>query len=280
MQTWRGLSTLRQLHATGPQRRSSARAQSPKIGYEDQFFYVLVRLRRNVSELELAHRLGVHESSVSRMFTTWINFLAYELAALHPFPETHPRVMATSFKRYPNTRIIIDCTEIFTRRPSGLQTRKQLFSSYKHHNTLKFLVGISPSGAVLFISKAWGGRASDKKITLNSGLMKLLKPGQVVMADRGFLVAEELKNIDVELIMPSFLGAKRTQLTPAEVTRTRRIANRRIHVERAIARIKEFEILQGEMSISMLHVAEQIFQVCSWLTNFQQPIIRDITHTS
>ena len=62
--------------------------------------------------------------------------------------------MASSFQRFPHTRIVSDCTEIFTKRPSGLQARKQSFSSYKHDNTAKFLVGISPSGAVLFVSEA------------------------------------------------------------------------------------------------------------------------------
>ena len=53
---------------------------------------------------------------------------------------------------------------------------------------MKFLVGISPSGAILFVSDVWGGRASDQKITQNCGLIRLLSPGQDVMADRGFTV--------------------------------------------------------------------------------------------
>ena len=38
------------------------------------------------------------------------------------------------------------------------------WSTYKHHNTVKYLISITPQGTVSFISKGYGGRASDKYI--------------------------------------------------------------------------------------------------------------------
>jgi hypothetical protein len=52
--------------------------------------------------------------------------------------------------KYPNVGVIIDCTEIFTERPS-LALASTTFSPYKSHNTWKGFVGISPHGAVTFI---------------------------------------------------------------------------------------------------------------------------------
>ena len=70
--------------------------------------------------------------------------------------------MMEGFEKYPQTQIvIINCTEWFTQRPSSLKAQKQIYSNYKHHPTFKFLMGLSPNGAIIFVSRAWGGRASD-----------------------------------------------------------------------------------------------------------------------
>ena len=70
--------------------------------------------------------------------------------------------------------VIIDCFEIFTDRPSSLIARAMTWSNYKHHNTVKLLIGITPQGVISFLSKAWGGRVSDKHLTENCGLLNKL----------------------------------------------------------------------------------------------------------
>ena len=100
------------------------------------------------------------------------------------------------------------------------------------------------------------------------------------MADHGFSLEEDLAQRGIKLYIPSFLGSHRTQLTAAEVTASRRIAEARVHVERAIQHVKEFELLCGEVELSMLHVLEQCFSVCAFLTNFQRPIVSDVVYLS
>ena len=97
------------------------------------------------------------------------------------------------------------------------------------------------------------------------GLLGELKPGHEVMTDRGFTVEEDLAEKNLKPNIPSFLGTKRAQLTAGEVTATRRIAEARVHVERAIERLKEFEILCGEVELASLHILEQVFQVRTYV---------------
>ncbi len=59
------------------------------------------------------------------------------------------------------------------------------------------------------------------------------KAGVSIMADRGFTIKDMLKNINIDLNIPTFMEG-RQQLPSKEVEEGRRIAHVRIHVERAI----------------------------------------------
>ena len=49
--------------------------------------------------------------------------------------------------------VITDCLEVFIEEPSNLLARAQTFSNYKHHNTIKILIGITPQGSISFVSE-------------------------------------------------------------------------------------------------------------------------------
>ena len=76
------------------------------------------------------------------------------------------------------------------------------FSSYKNHNTFKALIGITPSGAISFVSTLHGGNISDRELTIRSGLLDILDPGDSVMADKGFTIADLLAAKGVSLNIP------------------------------------------------------------------------------
>ena len=73
---------------------------------------------------------------------------------------------------------------------------------------------------------------------MKSGLIDLLEPGDSVMADRGFTIRDILDIRGVGLNIPPIKTSD--QLSEDELILTRRIATLRIHVERAIGRIKTY----------------------------------------
>jgi len=117
--------------------------------------------------------------------------------------------LSTCFReKFSSCAVIIDCFQVFINRLSCLLARAQTWSSYRHHNTAKFLIGITPQGTVSCISKGWGGRASDKFITEHCGLLNKLLPGDLVLAGRGFDIEDSLGLYAAHLQIPSFTKGK------------------------------------------------------------------------
>ena len=102
------------------------------------------------------------------------------------------------------------------------------------------------------------------RITGESGVLDLLDPGDNVMVDRGFDISNIVPN-GVSVNMPPFL-AGRDQLTAAETEQTMSPASVRIHVERAIGRIK--------LPNTLSPYATQMFTVCGLLTSFLPPLLK------
>ena len=247
----------------------------PKLSQVNELFLTLVRLRLNLKEHDLARRFDISPSSVSRVFITWINFMYLRLGMLPIWPDrdTIADTMPAAFKeRYPKTTAIVDATEVKVNIPSSLLLQSQTYSSYKSANTLKGLIAISPAGHVIFVSSLYTGSIADKELVERSGFLSLLRRGDEVMADRGFTIDELLAPLGVSLNTPPTLG-RCSQMDAVQVVETQQIASLRIHIERAIRRVKEFDILSSIIPATLAGSANQIWTVCALLTNFQSPLI-------
>ena len=227
-----------------------------KLSLFQELMVTLMKLRLNPPMQDLAIRFGVSCTTIQRIFHKWMMILDTQLHPLLTWPDrddlrrTTPECFKASFSN--KVAVIIDCFEVFIERPSSLLARAATWSSYKHHNTAKFLIGITPQGVVSYISKAWGGRVSDKYLTESCGILNNLLPGDVVLADRGFDIADSVGVFQAKLYIPAFTRGK-TQLSALEVEETRSIANVRIHVERVIGCVRQkYSILKGTIPLGFL----------------------------
>ena len=228
-----------------------------KLTQFQEFMLTLIKLRLNPPIEDLAYRFGVSLPTVSRIFHKWLVILDKHLRPLIKWPEredlrkTMPECFQEAFGS--KVAVVIDCFEVFIERPSALLTRAATWSSYKHHNTVKFLIGITPQCVISYISGAWGGRVSDKYLTEHCGLLRYLLPGDVVLADRGFDISDSVGVCQAKLYIPAFTKGK-NQLSALEVEETRSIANVRIHVERVIGNVrKKYSILKDTLPIQFLN---------------------------
>ena len=144
---------------------------SSRLCQEDELFLVLIRLRLGLFLQDLANRFQIYLSPASRIFQEWLDVMCTRLSFLISWPahEINQQNMPAVFKElYPNCRCIIDCSEIFIETPKNFDARSKTYSNYKKHNTVKFLIGITPVGTISFLSRCWGGRISDKNLTQES----------------------------------------------------------------------------------------------------------------
>ena len=245
-----------------------------RLTIKEEMLMTLIRLRRGFDVEVISDLFGIHASKVSRIFTTWINFLYLELKFLISWPskEQIKANLPKQFKHFPKTRAIIDCTEFFVQKPSIPCSQRITWSQYKHHNTFKALIGITPTGSFSFISKLFTGSISDKRIVEDSGFLDKLEYGDDIMADRGFLIRDLLARRSATLNIPPFSMGK--QLSSKAVTKTRRIASVRVHVERAIGRLKNFKIYQGIIPLKLHPLFDQMICVCAALCNLDNQLVK------
>ena len=126
---------------------------------------------------------------------------------------------------------------------------------------------------ISFLSKAWGGRASDQHITRESGFQDLLEPTDLVMADKGFTIKEDLmvRGATLEIPPPS---SGLEQMSKDKFIVTEKIANARIHVERAIGRMKAFPILRKALPIALVPLIDDILVACAGSSNLLPPLVQ------
>uniref|UniRef100_A0A671NQ74 DDE Tnp4 domain-containing protein n=2 Tax=Sinocyclocheilus anshuiensis TaxID=1608454 RepID=A0A671NQ74_9TELE len=257
---------------------------SPRLSPFHSLVLTLMRMRRNLPLYFFVYFFHMSKTSVFRIFNSTLDVMYVRLSPLIYWPSKQqiqvslPMCFRDNFN---NCTSIIDCFEIFIEKPKSLSARAQTYSQYKHHNTVKYLISITPQGVISFVSKGWGGRTSDKHITENCGYLEKLSPGDVILADRGFSVKDTVGLYCAQLKIPAFTKGKQ-QLHPLELEATRGLAAVRIHVERVIGLVRnKYTVLQTTMPLSLCQGAtkgqptslDKMVTVCCALCNICPSVV-------
>ena len=251
---------------------------SKKVSNSVALFMTLIYLRHGLCKRFLSILFNVDKNKTSKIIKSTILDLSYMLKDIVHWvdPDTIKHNNRCNKKMYYFRNIIslFDCFEIKTERPFLLNPRAQFWSHYKHHNTIKYFISITPQGTVSFISNGWGGRVSDKEIFLRCGYFEKLEFGNEIGGDRGFPVKHECASRGITCHLPDFTRGKK-QLSSFEVVRSRRLAQIRIHVERVIGMLRNFRILNNVFPLKCLDELDDIVFIICALTNLQPPIVKD-----
>ena len=123
---------------------------------------------------------------------------------------------------------------------------------------------------------------SDRHLTQQCGFLQLLEKDDLVLADRGFNIEEDLRFYGATLAIPAFTRGKR-QLLLQEVEESKRLSRVRIHVERVIGLLKQkYTILEGPLPLILIKhksdgeyaTVDKLVHVCAALTNLCDSVVQ------
>ncbi|KAK3918571.1 Shikimate kinase [Frankliniella fusca] len=151
--------------------------------------------------------------------------------------------------KYRCTRVILDAYEIPVEKPKCITCRVCLYSHYKKNFTSKVVMLCAPSGLTTHCSPAFGGRASEKVVILNSGVYGMCDPVDGIMVDKGFDTDTECQDHLLKLIRPPFM--RKIKFSSAESVECGKIARARVQVVRIILRVLLNLANQSRLGISI-----------------------------
>lgn len=245
-----------------------------QLSIKERIVLVFIKLKQDLSFSVLSVLFqNISLSTCRQVYLTILPLLGtiFEQLIYWPSKDEIMSNIPFCFKNFSNVRVVLDCTEIPAQKPKCLSCKIKLYSYYKSQFTLKFLIGVSPAGLITFVSKPYGGRASDNVIFQQSNLIELLDRSDAIMVDRGFRIDDICNEKGVTLIRPPFLRGK-SQFTKTEALLTREIASARVYIERVNQRLKTFKILQNKFTWGHVHLAHDIMIIISGICNLSSPI--------
>jgi hypothetical protein len=153
-------------------------------------------------------------------------------------------------------------------KPKDKLLQRALYSQYYGGCVFKVLLGITPCGAISFVSDLFAGSVSDGTITEKSGVANLLEAGDTVLCDKGFTCWNLFHTKGVRLVMPPTKPAGRI-FSFNQTQQTTRVASLRTFIEHAIRKLKQFKILCRPMQAWQAQSVGDIVYVCAMLCNLQ-----------
>ncbi|XP_065941422.1 uncharacterized protein [Magallana gigas] len=115
---------------------------SPSLNIENQLLIVLMKLKLNLRDIDLAHRFCVSRSTISNIFNTLVHAL-HEMLYVGVVDTCFPSQlkckgsMPKSFAEFSSARSSMDASETTQDIPGHLDTQAMAYSSYKSRHTVK-----------------------------------------------------------------------------------------------------------------------------------------------
>ncbi|KAK8774260.1 hypothetical protein V5799_011206 [Amblyomma americanum] len=245
-----------------------------ELSKADRLALFLMKLKTGLTYSALGALFGIHRTTAARCFLSVLNTLYVKTQDWIQWYQDS-EVLATTpdyFKvHYPECEVVVDCEEVRVERPAPVEIRN-LYSNSKGTFSAKFLFGIAPNGALMFL-KAYEGGTIDGSTGTNMHVASMLETGYIVAEPSGHSARADFAQTSAILIRAPAPNGESSN--DEEVPEIISVASVRNHVERMILRLKVFNILNLQPTSDLHDHIEQIVHVICILTNLQSSISKN-----
>ena len=174
--------------------------------------YMYPEIKKSIYHKTLAVLLStpdrtISETLVRKIFTTYIQLMYKVFLDMQdimlPTRGKLKRFLPKVFKTLKDVRCVVDCTEFRVETSRNYARQGNTYSSYKHTNTFKCPIAVTPNDGACFVSVLFEGDIDDVQIFQEFGIIKHIRPHDVILADRRLLnplQADQIKSNQIKLI--------------------------------------------------------------------------------
>jgi len=266
----------------------SYKAETKAFGFENAMTLVLVRCALGLTESNLAHLFKLSDRRVvGEIFKPallagcfWMEQILAAVPDLAQLQEDAlPAFRNNTFR---DALFTMDATNTNIQSPSTPRGRRESYSDYYASCCGKWEVITAPDGTPMWVSYAFGGRASEVGIMRGSDwndfFTKCADAWETeldgrpikVLADKGTRMRQDVEKAGGVYMCPSTLVNNTVSLKDAK--KNELISKARGHVERAIGRVKRNKILQGKMPWTLVPLLDDILFFCVFATHLVAPV--------
>eukprot|EP00562_Extubocellulus_spinifer_P035568 CAMPEP_0178697744 /NCGR_PEP_ID=MMETSP0699-20121125/10158_1 /TAXON_ID=265572 /ORGANISM="Extubocellulus spinifer, Strain CCMP396" /LENGTH=836 /DNA_ID=CAMNT_0020343741 /DNA_START=97 /DNA_END=2607 /DNA_ORIENTATION=- len=257
--------------------------QKRKLDWRTEYLVYSVYAHSGWKMKSIAALFGISLSLVSDIVYAWANVLVDTLRQFFPTPtrsqmlRAYPASVVRKFG-HAFVFLLLDATEERADTASMKIMHAALFSAYKHHSTLKWLVGSDPIGTVWddSISNAYPGAISDNMQTVVTSILDIVPFGWAVEVDKGFLIDSDCAMKGIICIRPMKKLDGQTQQSKADTALTQKVGKTRIPIEQVNGQMQQStSFFDRNVRLHQIGLANLIFRVGYLMQNFKLPFIQE-----
>lgn len=230
-------------------------------------YIYLLKLRTGFTYHQIAPMFNTSLKYVSKYITRVREIFHSEFVPLHLFNWTREDLIQHTTpvsRRLYNVNddtavLTFDGTYIYTIISSNYYFQRETYSMQKHRNLVKFMMCVSTDGTILSADGPFSARKNDASILKeimqkNNTIFNLLRPGDIVVLDRGFRDCVSLvRSRGLILKIPAF--TQKAQFTTKQANISRYATKTRFVVEVKNGHVKNNSIYASQCKfINLYHI--------------------------